>query len=259
MDSVLLELNNKQTNKETIMKNVEKDFKLFARDHGVSSTTFDKYSKVMNNNILNPTSILTNLPGNMTPYIIEERTQNITQMDVFSRLMQERIIFLGTGIDDQVANIVNAQMLFLESVDAKKDITIYCNSGGGGIYAGLSIIDIMDFVSPDVSTVVTGIAASMAFVIASNGAKGKRMALKHSRLMQHQPMSGIAPGTQASDMDITVREVNKLKRELYEIISKNTGQSYEKIDEDCNRDHWMTSREAKEYGVIDRIIIGRNK
>lgn len=240
------------------MKNVEKDFKLFARDHGVSSTTFDDYSKIMNNNILNPTSILTNLPGNMTPYIIEERQMNITQMDVFSRLMQERIIFLGTGIDSQVTNIINAQMLFLESTDSKKDIIIYLNSGGGEVYSGLSVIDLMDYVSPDVSTIVTGIAASMAFVIASNGAKGKRFALKHSRLMQHQPMGGIASGTQASDMDITVKEVNKLKKELYDIISKNSGQTFEKVESDCNRDYWMTSGEAKDYGIIDNII-NRNK
>lgn len=232
------------------MKNVEKDFKLFARDHGVSSSTFDDYSKIMNNGVLNPTS--------MTPYIIEERQMNITQMDVFSRLMQERIIFLGTGIDSQVANIINAQMLFLESIDSKKDITIYLNSGGGEVYSGMAIIDLMDYVRPDVSTVVTGIAASMAFVIASNGAKGKRFTLMHSRLMQHQPMGGIAPGTQASDMEITVKEVNKLKKELYDIISKNSGQTFEKVEIDCNRDYWMTAQEAVAYGVIDGII-GRKK
>jgi len=231
------------------MKNLEKDFKLFARDKGVSSLTLDQYSKIMNNGVLNPTS--------MTPYIIEERQMNITQMDVFSRLMQERIIFLGTGIDSQVANIINAQMLFLESVDSKKDITIYLNTPGGEIYSGLAITDLMDYVKPDVSTVVTGIAASMGFVIASNGAKGKRFALKHSRLMQHQPMAGIGPGTQASDMDITVREVNKLKKELYEIISKNTGKSYEQIEKDCDRDYWMTAKESVEYGVIDGIIVRR--
>lgn len=232
------------------MENLNKDFRLFARDNGISSTTLDDYSKIMNNGFLNPTS--------MTPYIIEERSMNITQMDVFSRLMQERIIFLGTGIDSQVANIINAQMLFLESIDSKKDITIYLNSGGGEVYSGLAIIDLMDYVRPDVSTVVTGIAASMAFVIASNGAKEKRFALKHSRLMQHQPMGGIAPGTQASDMEITVKEVNKLKKELYEIISKNTGQTFEKVELDCNRDYWMTAKESVAYGVIDGII-GRKK
>lgn len=236
-----------------------KEFKLFAKDHGVSSTTFDKYTGIINNSMFNPMSIANNLPGGfnpigMTPYIIEERQMNVTQMDVFSRLMQERIIFLGTGIDSQVANIINAQLLFLESVDQKKDIIMYINSPGGEVYSGLAMLDVMNFISPDVSTVVTGIAASMAFVLASNGAKGKRLALKHSRLMQHQPMGGVAPGTQASDMDITVKEINKLKKELYEIISKNSGKSFSKIEDDCNRDYWMTSREAKEYGIIDNVI-----
>lgn len=196
-------------------------------------------------------------PVAMTPYIIEERSMNITQMDVFSRLMQERIIFLGMGIDDQIANIVSAQLLFLESVDSNKDITIYVNSPGGSIYAGNSIVDVMNFVKPSVSTVVTGIAASMAFVISTSGTKGKRFALKHARLMQHQPMTGVAPGTQASDIEITLNEINKLKKELYEIISENTGQPYEKIYADCDRDYWMTSAEAKEYGAIDKVIIGR--
>lgn len=232
------------------MKNLNKDFRLFARDKGISSTTLDDYSKISMNNMFQPIS--------MTPYIIEERSLNITQMDVFSRLMQERIIFLGTGIDSQVANIINAQMLFLESVDSKKDITIYLNTPGGEVYSGLAIVDLMDYVRPDVSTVVTGIAASMGFVVASNGTKGKRFALKHSRLMQHQPMGGIGPGTQASDMEITVREVNKLKKELYDIISKNTGQPYEKVEKDCDRDYWMTAKESVEYGVIDGII-GRKK
>jgi len=241
------------------MKNAEKDFRLFARDHKVSSTTLDGYKNIMMNNMLNPMSIAKNLPTNMTPYIIEESTKNMTQMDVFSRLMQERIIFMGTGIDSQVANIVNAQMLFLEAADAKKDITMYINSGGGEVYSGLAMVDVMDFVSPDIQTVVTGIAASMAFVLASNGAKGKRLALRHSRLMQHQPMGGVSPGTQASDMEITVAEINKLKKELYTIISENTSQTYAKIESDCNRDHWMTASEAKEYGVIDKVIKGRNK
>ena len=236
------------------MKNLKNDFKLFAKDKGISSITFDKYSKIINNNFFIPNSKIEQTTS-MTPYIIEERQMNITQMDVFSRLMQERIIFLGTAIDSQIANIVNAQMLFLESIDSNKDITIYLNSPGGEVYSGLAIIDLMDYVKPDVSTVVTGIAASMAFVIASNGAKGKRYSLKHSRLMQHQPMGGIAGGTQASDMDITVREINKLKKELYDIISKNTGQSYKKIQKDCDRDYWMTAQESKEYGVIDEIII----
>ena len=234
------------------MKNVEKDFKLFARDHGVSSTTFDKYSKVMNNNILNPTSILTNLPGNMTPYIMEERQLNVAQMDVFSRLMMDRIIFLGTGIDDYVANIINAQLLFLESSDAKKDITIYINSPGGSVYAGLGIYDVMQLVSPNIATVNTGIAASMAYVLACAGEKGKRLSLPHARYMQHQPLGG-AQG-QASDIEITAREIQKLKKELYEIIALHTGQSYDKVYADCDRDHWMTAAEAKEYGCIDRVL-----
>lgn len=234
-------------------ENYLKEFKLFAKDHSVSSTTFDKYSGIINNSVINPTSIITNLPTGMTPYIIEESVKNITQMDVFSRLMQERIMFLGTGIDSNVANIVNAQLLFLESIDSKKDITIYINSPGGEVYSGLAMLDVMNFVSPKISTVVTGIAASMAFVLASNGTKGKRYALKHSRLMQHQPL-GSAQG-QASDIEITAREINKLKKELYAIISNNTGKSYEKIELDCDRDYWMTSKEAKDYGVIDDVII----
>jgi len=228
------------------------DFKLFAKSQGVSSTTFDKYSNIMNNGVLNPTSIA-KLPTAMTPYIIEESTQNLLQMDVFSRLMKERIIFLGTGIDSQIANIINAQLLFLESVDSKKEITMYINSPGGEVYSGLAMVDVMNFVSPKITTVVTGIAASMAYVIASNGDKGNRYALKHSRLMQHQPMGG-AQG-QASDMEITVKEINKLKKELYQIISDNTGQKFEKIEKDCDRDHWMTAAEAKDYGVIDRVIL----
>lgn len=239
------------------MKNVEKDFKLFARDHGVSSTTFDDYSKIMNNGIFNPTSLVTNLPGNMTPYIMEERQMNVAQMDVFSRLMMDRIIFLGTGIDDYVANIINAQLLFLESVDSKKDITIYFNSPGGSVYAGLGIYDVMQYIKPEIVTVNTGIAASMAYVLACSGAKGKRCSLSHARYMQHQPLGG-ASG-QASDIEITAREIQKLKKELYEIIAKHTGQDYDKVYADCDRDHWMTAKEAKEYGCIDQILTRPSK
>jgi ATP-dependent Clp protease protease subunit len=228
------------------MKN---EFEKYAVKHvGINSMTLHDYK--------NKTSVGFG-PVGMTPYIIEERPMNITQMDVFSRLMQERILFLGTGIDDQVANIVNAQLLFLESVDSNKDIVIYCNTPGGSIYAGNSIVDVMNFVKPEISTVVTGIAASMGFVISTSGTKGKRYALKHARLMQHQPMTGVAPGTQASDIEITLNEINTLKRELYEIISENTGQPYEKIEKDCDRDYWMTAKIAKEYGAIDKIIVGR--
>lgn len=194
-------------------------------------------------------------PIGMTPYIIEERQMNITQMDVFSRLMQERILFLGTGIDDQVANIINAQLLFLESVDSNKDITIILNSPGGSVISGLAIYDTMNFIKPSVCTQVVGLAASMAFVLATAGASGKRYALKHSRLMQHQPMGGVSG--QASDIEITAREIQKFKRELYEIISFHTGQPYEKIEADADRDCWMTAKEAKEYGVIDKVIIAK--
>ena len=225
------------------------EFKKYAVGHlGVNSMTLHDYQSK---------SGVGFGPIGMTPYIIEERQMNITQMDVFSRLMQERIMFLGTGIDDQVANIINAQLLFLESVDSNKEIAIYINSGGGSIYAGNGIVDVMNFVKPDISTVVTGMAASMAYVISTSGAKGKRYALKHARLMQHQPMTGVAPGTQASDIEITLNEINTLKKELYEIISENTGQSYEKIEKDCDRDFWMTAKIAKEYGAIDKVIVGR--
>lgn len=193
--------------------------------------------------------------SSLTPYIIEERQLNVAQMDVFSRLMMDRIIFLGTGIDDQVANIVEAQLLFLESVDAKKDITIYINSPGGSVYAGLGIYDTMQFVQPDISTVCTGIAASMGAVLQCAGTKGKRAALKHSRIMIHQPLGG-AEG-QASDIEITAREIQKLKKELYEIIAHHSGQPYEKIWKDADRDYWMTAEESKEYGMIDEVLIGK--
>ena len=240
-----------------------KDFKLFARDHGVSSTTFDKYTTIINKNPLEITSKATNLPGgiimptSMTPNIIEERQMNAVAMDVFSRLMMDRIIFLGTGIDDMVANIINAQLLFLESVDARKDITIYVNSPGGSVYAGLGIYDVMNFVEPDIVTVNTGIAASMAYVLACAGEAGKRYSLPHARFMQHQPLGG-ASG-QASDIEITAREIQKLKVELYEIIAHHTGQKYDKVYADCDRDHWMTAKEAKDYGCCDGILYGKNK
>jgi len=228
------------------MKN---EFEKYAVKHvGINSMTLHDYKNSLGTGYS---------PLGMTPYIIEERQMNVAQMDVFSRLMMERIIFLGTGIDDQVANIINAQLLFLESTDSNKDITIYVNSGGGSIYAGNGIVDVMNFVKPDISTVVTGMAASMAYVISTSGARGKRYALKHARLMQHQPMTGVAPGTQASDIEITLNEINKLKTELYQIISENTGQKFEKIEKDCDRDFWMTAKEAKEYGAIDKVIVSR--
>jgi len=195
--------------------------------------------------------------SSMTPYIIEERQLNVAQMDVFSRLMMDRIIFLGTGINDQVANIVNAQLLFLESVDPKKDIQIYLNSPGGSVYAGLGIYDCMQYISPDVATICTGIAASMGAVLMCAGTKGKRTALKHARVMIHQPLGG-AEG-QASDIEITAREIMKLKKELYDIIASHSGQTYDKVWADSDRDYWMTAEEAKTYGMIDEVLEGRRK
>lgn len=212
-----------------------KEFEKFAiKDQGISSTHYDK------------------IVSSLTPYIMEERQLNITQMDVFSRLMMDRIIFLGTGINDQVANVIQAQLLFLESVDATKDISIYINSPGGGVYAGLGIYDTMQFIKPDVATICTGMAASMGAVLMCAGAEGKRSALPHSRVMIHQPLGG-AQG-QATDMEITVREINKLKEELYNIISKHSGQSYEKVAHDSDRDYWMKAEEAKAYGMVDEIL-----
>lgn len=197
------------------------------------------------------------IESSLTPYIIEERQMNMTQMDVFSRLMMDRIIFLGTGINDQVANIINAQLLFLESVDPKKDIQIYLNSPGGGVYAGLGIYDTMQYISPDVATICTGMAASMGAVLLCAGAHGKRTALRHSRVMIHQPLGG-AQG-QASDIEITTREILKLKKELYDIIANHSKQDYEKVSHDSDRDYWMTSEEAKAYGMVDEVLVRKAK
>jgi ATP-dependent Clp protease protease subunit len=212
-----------------------KEFKKFAiQNQGVNSMYYDK------------------IVSSMTPYIVEERQLNVAQMDVFSRLMMDRIIFLGTGIDDHVANIIQAQLLFLESVDASKDIQIYINSPGGGVYAGLGIYDTMQFIKPDVATICTGIAASMGAVLLCAGADGKRSALPHSRVMIHQPLGG-AQG-QASDIEITTREILKLKTELYEIISKHAKQPMDKVHHDSDRDYWMIADEAKAYGMIDEVL-----
>ena len=220
--------------------NNNSEFKKYAIKHrGINSNTFDSYTK---HNI-----------SNVTPYIIEERQLNVTQMDVFSRLMMDRVIFLGTGIDDQVANIIQAQLLFLQSVDAKKDIQIYMNSPGGSVYAGLGIYDTMQYITPDVATICTGMAASMGAVLMCAGTKGKRAALKHSRVMIHQPMGG-AEG-QASDIEITAREIQKLKKELYQIIAQHSGQTYEKVWADSDRDCWMTADEAKAYGMVDEVLV----
>ncbi len=192
----------------------------------------------------------------ISPTIIEERQLNVAQMDVFSRLMMDRIIFLGTDVNDYTANVIQAQLLFLDQAESGKDVSIYINSPGGSVYAGLGIYDTMQYISSDVSTICTGMAASMAAVLLVAGEKGKRFALKHSRVMIHQPMGG-AQG-QASDIEITAREIQKLKKELYTIISDHSGQPFEKVEADSDRDYWMTSMEAKEYGMIDNVLV-RNK
>ncbi|MEC4112880.1 ATP-dependent Clp endopeptidase proteolytic subunit ClpP [Myroides pelagicus] len=213
-----------------------KEFQKFAtKHHGINSMYYDK------------------IVSSMTPYIIEERQMNVATMDVFSRLMMDRVIFLGTAIDDYVANIIQAQLLFLESVDNSKDISIYVNSPGGGVYAGLGIYDTMQLIKPDVATICTGMAASMGAVLLCAGAAGKRSALPHSRVMIHQPLGG-AQG-QASDIEITAREILKLKDELYQILADHSGQSIEKIHNDSDRDYWMIAKEAKEYGMIDEVLI----
>ncbi len=220
--------------------NFGKEFEKYAVKHkGISSNTLDGYIK---HNVTN-----------LTPNIIEERPMNVAVMDVYSRLMMDRIIFLGYPISDEVANIVTAQLLFLESTDRTRDIQMYINSPGGSVYAGLGMYDTMQFITPDIATICTGIAASMAQVLMCAGAPGKRTALKHSRIMMHQPSAG-AVG-QATDIEITVNEVRKLKRELYDIISHHTGQPIEKIAEDCDRDKWMTAPEAKEYGLVDEVLL----
>ncbi len=226
------------------MNSSSKEFRKFATGHmGISSLTLDRYNSAYGNYI--------------SPTIIEERQLNIAQMDVFSRLMMDRIIFLGVPIDDYVANIIQAQLLFLESNDPKRDIQIYLNTPGGSVYAGLGIYDTMQYIQPDVATICTGMAASMGAVLLCAGEKGKRTALTHSRVLIHQPMGG-AQG-QASDIEITAREISKLKKELYEILSKHTGQTYKKIWKDSDRDYWMTASEAKEYGMIDEILVRNTK
>ncbi len=224
--------------------NSSKEFLKYAtKHHGISSLTLERYSSVYGNYI--------------SPTIIEERQMNVAQMDVFSRLMMDRIIFLGVPIDDYVANIIQAQLLFLESVDSSRDIQIYLNTPGGSVYAGLGIYDTMQYIKPDIATICTGMAASMGAVILCAGEKGKRTALAHSRVLIHQPMGG-AEG-QASDIEITAREIQKLKKELYEIISKHSGQTYKKVWKDSDRDYWMTAKEAKEYGMIDEVLIRKEK
>jgi ATP-dependent Clp protease protease subunit len=216
------------------------EFRKYAVNHrGINSLNLDSYTRLIGNYI--------------SPTIIEERQLNIATMDVFSRLMMDRIIFLGVPIDDYVANIIQAQLLFLESSDSRKDIQIYLNTPGGSVYAGLGIYDTMQYIAPDVATICTGMAASMGAILLCAGTKGKRTALKHARILIHQPMGG-AEG-QASDIEITAREIQKIKKELYEIIAFHSAQPYKKIWKDADRDFWMTAYEAKEYGMIDEVLI----
>ena len=206
-------------------------FKYATKHIGLNTLGLEQYISKINNS------------GYISPTVIEERQLNVAQMDVFSRLMMDRIIFLGTAIDDYVANIIQAQLLFLESTDSKRDINIYLNSPGGSVYAGLGIYDTMQFINPEVATICTGMAASMAAVLMCAGTKGKRSALPHSRIMIHQPMGGVEGQAQ------------KLKKELYEIIAKHSGQTYDKVWADSDRDYWMTAEEAKAYGMIDEVLI----
>ncbi len=222
------------------MSHNNSEFEKYAiRHHGISSLTLHNF-KSMHGSYISPT-------------IIEERQLNVATMDVFSRLMMDRIIFLGVPIDDDVANIIQAQLLFLESSDPSKDIQIYLNTPGGSVYAGLGIYDTMQYISSDVATICTGMAASMGSVLLTAGAKGKRTALPHSRVMIHQPMGG-AEG-QASDIEITTREILKLRDELYNIVAKHSGNTFERIMKDSDRDYWMTAQEAKDYGMIDEVLV----
>lgn len=216
------------------------DFRKYATKHlGMNGMALDQYMDITSSYI--------------SPTIIEERQLNVAQMDVFSRLMMDRIIFLGTQVDDYTANVIQAQLLYLDSADSGKDISIYINSPGGSVYAGYGIYDTMQFIASDVSTICTGMAASMAAVLLVAGQKGKRFALKHSRVMIHQPLGGMQG--QASDMEITVKEILKIKKELYTIISDHSGQTLEKVEQDSDRDYWMTSTEAKDYGMVDEVLL----
>ena len=216
----------------------KEEFRKFAlKDQGISGSTVDDYGNAIQN---------------MTQYVIEERPGNFRAIDVFTRLISDRIIFLGMGIDDQIANIITAQLLFLASTDAKKDIVMYLNSPGGSVYAGLGIYDTMQYVSPDVATICTGLAASMGAVLLSAGAEKKRAALPHARIMIHQPMSSMQG--QASDMEISLRQTLEVKKDLYNILAKHSGQKFDKIEKDSDRDYWMRSGEAKDYGLIDEVL-----
>ena len=221
---------------------IGKDFEKFAvKDHGISSMTLNRYSSA--------------LDAYINPTVIEESVRNMTQMDVFSRLMMDRIIFLGVPIDDDVANIIQAQLLFLSYSDPTRDISIYINSPGGSVTAGLGIYDTMQLVQPEVATICTGMAASMGAVLLCAGAKGRRSALPHSRVMIHQPLGGSGVHTQASDIEIETREILKFREELYTIISQHSGQPYDKVFADCDRNYWMSAQEAKDYGMVDEILV----
>ena len=225
------------------------DFRNYAVKHlGMNGLALDQFTSQANSKITS---------SYISPTIIEERQLNVAQMDVFSRLMMDRIIFLGTQVDDYSANVIQAQLLFLDSSDPGKDVSIYINSPGGSVYAGLGIYDTMQYISSDVATICTGMAASMAAVLLVAGEKGKRFALPHSRVMIHQPMGG-AQG-QASDIEITAREIQKLKKELYTIIADHSGQPFEKVERDSDRDYWMTAQEALDYGMIDNILTKAKK
>jgi ATP-dependent Clp protease protease subunit len=220
--------------------NTKNEFTKYATGHlGISSLNLERYQSIYNSYI--------------SPTIIEERQLNVASMDVFSRLMMDRIIFLGAPIDDYVANIIQGQLLFLESSDPSKDIILYFNTPGGSVHAGLGIYDTMQYINPNIATICTGMAASMGAILLAGGTKGKRMALKHSRIMIHQPMGG-AQG-QAIDMEIQVKEIQKLKNELYQILSDHTGNTFKKIEKDSDRNYWMTAQEAKDYGMIDEILV----
>ncbi len=220
------------------------DFRKYATKHlRMNSNALDSYMNITSSYI--------------SPTIIEERQLNVAQMDVFSRLMMDRIIFLGTQVDDYSANVIQAQVLYLDSSDPGKDISIYINSPGGSVYAGYGIYDTMQFIGCDVSTICTGMAASFAAVLLVAGTKGKRMALPHSRVMIHQPLGGVQG--QASDIEITAREILKVKKELYTIISTHSGKPYEEVERDSDRDYWMTAEEAKAYGMVDEILVRNSK
>lgn len=226
------------------MISIKQDFRTYAiHHHRIGSQYVDGFIARMENRFM---------PMAMTPYITEERQLNVAQMDVFSRLMMDRIIFLGDAVDDKIANIIQAQLLFLQSADAKRDIQLYINSPGGSVYAGLGIYDTMHYITPDVATICTGTALSMGAVLLCAGATGKRAALKHARVMIHQPSGGIQGN--ASDIEITMNEIKKLQQELYTIIAKHSGQDYQKVHEASDRDYWMKAHEAKAFGMIDEVL-----